>query len=282
MSITKLENLVDPQVMADIIREKLTDKIRFAPLAKVDTTFAGRPGDTITLPKYTYIGDAVEVGEGEAIEIAQLTASTTPVKVKKAGKGIKLTDEAVLSGYGDPLGEAASQLALAIAAKVDNDCIAQLEAIKPAMTVKHEGIISGSVVADALVKFGEDPDGEKVLFIAPEQLAQIRRDPSYINQSELATGVMMSGTVGELWGCQLVVSNKIKAAGGKFNNFIVKPEALAIYLKREVELESDRDIEHKLTVITADQHYVAYLLDESRAIKLTVNTAAIEPTEGIA
>ncbi|MEG0943996.1 MAG: N4-gp56 family major capsid protein [Angelakisella sp.] len=274
MSETKLINLVDPEVMADIIRGKLTDNLRFAPLAKVDSSFAGRPGDKITLPKYRYIGDAADVAEGAAIPIALLTAATEQVSVKKAGKGIKLTDEAVLSGYGDPMGEAAAQLTAAIAAKVDNDCMAALEGIKAAMTVTVAGTMSSEVVADAMVKFGEDPDGDKVLFIAPAQLAQIRKDPNYINKSEMATAVMMSGTVGELWGCQLVVSNKIKAAGGKFTNFIVKPEALAIYLKRDVELETARDIEHKLTIITADQHYATYLLDESKAIKLVVNEAA--------
>lgn len=273
MAMTKLENLVDPQVMADIIRQKLTEKIRFAPLAKVDTTFMGRPGDKITLPRYAYIGDASDVAEGEAISMATLSATTVPVMVKKAGKGVSLTDEAVLGGYGDPLGETANQLTLAIAAKVDNDCLAALSKIAAPMTVTQTGVLSGEAVAQALVKFGEDIDGDKVLFIAPQQLAQIRKDPGYLNGSEMATQMMMSGTVGELWGCQLVVSNKIVAATGKITNYIVKPEALAIYLKRDVELETDRDIERKVTMITADQHYVAYLLDESKAIKLVVDAA---------
>ena len=271
MSITKIANLVDPQVMADVIRDKLTDQIRFAPLAKVDTSFMGRPGDTITLPRYSYIGDADQVAEGEAIPLALLEAGTVSVTVQKAGKGIKLTDEAVLGGYGDPVGEAASQLTMAIAAKVDNDCMTALAGIGTAMTVdKSTEVLSGDIVADALVKFGEELGGQKVLFIAPQQLAQLRKDPGYLNASELATQAMMSGTVGELWGCQLVVSNKIKATAGKYENYIVKPEALAIYLKRDVQLESDRDIERKLTVLTADQHYVAYLLDASKAIKLVV------------
>ena len=37
-TVTKLANLINPEVMADMIREKLVDEIKFTPLAKVDTT----------------------------------------------------------------------------------------------------------------------------------------------------------------------------------------------------------------------------------------------------
>lgn len=50
MATTMLANLLDPQVVADLVEKKLIDNIRFAPLADVDTTLVGRPGDTITLP----------------------------------------------------------------------------------------------------------------------------------------------------------------------------------------------------------------------------------------
>ena len=49
---TYLENLFDPQVVADLIDTKLTDKIAFAPLATIDNTLQGRAGDTVTLPYY--------------------------------------------------------------------------------------------------------------------------------------------------------------------------------------------------------------------------------------
>ena len=56
-----------------------------------------------------------------------MTTSTRKATIKKAMKGIGLTDEAVLSGYGNPVGEANTQLAQAIAAKVDNDCMDALQ-----------------------------------------------------------------------------------------------------------------------------------------------------------
>ena len=52
MAQTKLANLVNPQVMADMISATLPKKIKFSPIAKIDTTLVGRPGDTITVPKY--------------------------------------------------------------------------------------------------------------------------------------------------------------------------------------------------------------------------------------
>ena len=55
---TMLNNLINPQVMADMISAKLETKLLFKPLAKVDDTLVGVPGNTITIPKYAYIGDA--------------------------------------------------------------------------------------------------------------------------------------------------------------------------------------------------------------------------------
>lgn len=46
-----------------------------------------------------------------------LKTATTKAKVKKAGKAVELTDEAMISGYGDPFGEATRQIQMAVASK---------------------------------------------------------------------------------------------------------------------------------------------------------------------
>lgn len=309
---TKLESLIDPEVLAPMIEQKMVDLMKFAPLARLDYTLQGRPGSTITLPSYAYIGDAEDVAEGYDIPIAELTQSSAEVSVKKAGKGVQITDEAVLSGYGDPVGEAIDQLGLSIASKTDNDVVAVLNAITAPMIHEATGKLTSDEVANALVKFGEDLDGDKVLLIAPEQLAQLRTTEDWIPATDMGVKALMSGVVGMIWGCQVVVSNKIKTTptytitedeainSGKtyytvednvytavddpdvkdiatyyevtqlsYANFIVKPGALAIYMKRDTLLETDRDIVNKSTVMTVDKHYVSYLYDASKAIKIT-------------
>ena len=116
--ITKLSELIDPEVMGDMVSARIQKKLRVAPFYKIDDTLQGVPGDTITVPAYTYIGDASDVAEGGEVAIEKMTTSTRKATIKKAMKGIGLTDEAVLSGYGNPVGEANTQLAMAIAAKI--------------------------------------------------------------------------------------------------------------------------------------------------------------------
>ena len=120
----RISSIINPQVLADMIETKLVNAMKFTPLCKIDNTLVGRAGDTVTLPQYAYIGDAADVEELGNIGIAELTATTQAVKVKKVGKGATISDEAVLSGYGDPVGEIGNQLLISIASKVDNDVLA--------------------------------------------------------------------------------------------------------------------------------------------------------------
>lgn len=261
---TMLANLINPQVLADMIDKKLVDAIKVSPLCRVDSTLVGRPGTTVTLPSYTYIGDATDVAEGADIPIAQLTETSTPVTIKKAGRGVQITDEAILSGYGDPVGEGARQLTLAIASKVETDVFTTLRGIGSAMTYAAS-VVDADNIADALVKFGEDIDGEKALLVSPTNYAIFRKANGWIPGTEMAAEAIVKGTVGMLHGCQVVVSNRV----GDQEAFIVKPGALAIYLKRDTMVEADRDIINKSNVMTADKHYVTYLYDASKAIKVT-------------
>ncbi|WP_404351668.1 N4-gp56 family major capsid protein [Sutcliffiella horikoshii] len=266
MAQTKLANLVNPQVMADMISAGLPSKIKFSPLARIDTTLVGQAGDTVTIPKYGYIGDADDLTEGVAMGTVVLSATTQTVTIKQAGKAVEITDKAALAGYGDPVGEAEKQLEDSIASKVDVDSVAALNGA----SLSHDAsanVISYNSIVDGVDKFEEEDDEAKILFIHPLQKGTLRKDAQFI---ENVPNAFMTGVIGEIAGCQVVASKKVPFDGveGKYTNFIVKPGALAIYLKRDVEVESQRDILAKTTVISADEHYVAALEDDSKVIKL--------------
>lgn len=208
---TKLADLINPEVMADMISAKIPNKIVVAPFAKVDETLVGQPGDTVTIPQYTYIGDASDVAEGVAVETVKLTASTTQVKVKKVMKAVELTDEAVLSGYGNPVGEANNQIAKAIASKVDNDCLDALYNAQLFYDGSSAGI-SYEAIVDAIDIFGEEINTEKVMFVSPKQVTTLRKDSNFLSADKYGSGtnVVMFGEIGKIANTRIVPSNKVK------------------------------------------------------------------------
>lgn len=262
---TYLTDLFNPQVVGDRINRKLFDLIRFAPLAYRDDTLVGRPGDTVSLPVYTKAVTAALVPEGTDIPISQLGETTVDVTIAKYGAGVQITDEAAMSGYGDIIGEGADQMARAIADAVDNTLLNTMSTdVDPAMTVTA-GALTADGVADALTLFGEDIDGDKVLLVNPAAYATIRKANGWIPGTDVAANLIMRGTVGMLYGCQVVVSNKLIANKAAY---IVKPGALGIYNKRDILVERDRDIINKSTVLTADKYFATLLRDKSKLIKL--------------
>ena len=267
---TYLSSLFNPQVVADIVDTKLTDNMVFAPLAHLDYTLQGRAGNTVTLPYYSYIGAASAVSEGYDIGIRKLTQSTSAVTIVKYGVAVQLTDEAVLSGYGDPLGEAATQIATSIDDALDNALLAALAA-NSASEQNYTGASTGLVPADiplALAKFGEDNDGQKALLVTPDFYAKLVGS-DWVPASGIAADIRIKGVVGMAYGCQVIISNRLKTAG---NLYIVKPGALAVFMKRGSMVEADRDILNQSTVLAGSILCAPYLLNPAGMIKLYVGS----------
>jgi hypothetical protein len=273
--VTKTSDLFIPEVVGPEIMNKLVDDIKFSQFAKINYTLQGKAGDTVTRWFYSYIGDAEEFAEGEAISYGKLSQSTKDVKIKKAGRGVKLTDEAALNAVGDPEAEAVAQVRMAIAQKIDNDCKAVLEGVAPEMTVGDGSQTLGAkLVGKALALYGEDLDGSISILISPFQAQDVRNDPNFVPASEIKAEMMVSGALGQILGANIVQSNKIKAVEGVYTNFLIKGTPITIEIKRDIMPERARDIDTKITKMNADVHYTTYLENEANvvAIKSKENT----------
>lgn len=275
MTQTKIAQMVNPEVLADMVSAKLPKMIKFTPLAYVERELVGQPGNTVTVAKWVYSGDAKDITEGEAIVPDQLTTDKSTMTIKKAGKGVEVTDEALLSGYGDPLGQAAHQIALAIANKVDNDLAT--EAAKATQYV-DDAPTTGDALDKALAVFLDEEDAHYVAVINPEDAIALRSNTvkEWLRGSEIGANTVVSGTFGETHGVQIVRSKKVTKGKGFLvkvspvetdTDDVAKYGAFVINLKRDVAVETDRDILKKTTVITGDEHYGVYLYDPTKVVK---------------
>ena len=269
---TLLQDLFVPEVVADAIDKKLIDGIRFSPLAIIDNTLVGRAGDELTMPSYEYIGDAENVAEGTDIPIAKLSQDTEKVKVSKIGKAVEFSDEALLSGANNDIAEeAAKQVVVSINSKLENDLINAMST--SAVLTAELDLTAGNVthgIADALGQFGEDIDGEKVLLVPPAVYTALVKSDGWIPNTEAGANIIMNGTVGSIFGAQVVLSNRLTA---RKEAYIIKPGALRIVMKRNTLVEFDRDILSEMNYIKASKLFAPYVYDKSKVIKLTVKTA---------
>ena len=282
MSITKLANMINPEVMSEMISAKVEKKVAVMPFAKVDSTLQGQAGNTITIPVFCYIGDAANVAEGASIGASELTTTHKQFTIKKIAKGVDITDEAILSGYGDPVGEANRQLSMSIAQKIDQDAIDALYGA----SLKFDGVankISYAGIVDAIDKFEEEVNTEKVLFIHPKQLSQLRKDTDFTSADKYVNGnyIQVNGEVGKIANCRVVVSKRVKEddTNAGYVNPIVKisfdteteeaTAALTIFLKKGIMVETSRDIDKQINLIRASEHYICALTDQSKVLLAT-------------
>ncbi|MEB8141605.1 N4-gp56 family major capsid protein [Mammaliicoccus sciuri] len=261
---TTLSTQVVPEVLAPMMQAELDKKLRFAQFADIDNTLVGQPGDTLSFPAFVYSGDAQVVAEGEKIPVDQIETNKREAKIRKIGKGTEITDEALLSGYGNPKGEAVRQHGLAIANKVDNDV---LEAIKGAtLTVEADiGTLAG--LESAIDKFNDEDLEPTVLFINPKDAGKLRADASanFTRATELGDDIIVKGAFGEALGAVIVRSNKLEEGEA----YLAKRGAVKLITKRDFFLETERIPSHKKTALYSDKHYVAYLYDESKVVKVS-------------
>ena len=275
MAVTMMSNMINPQVMGDMIDAKITALLKITPFAKLDTTLQGVPGDTKTVPSWNFIGDAEDVAEGAEVGLSTMTAGTTTFTIKKAMKAVGITQEAINSGLGNPVGQAEKQLAKAIASKVDNDVMdAAYKATKIYAPTAIANIAYAGIV-EAIGNFEDEEQTEKVMFIHPTQETQLRKDSDFISADKYNQNVMITGEIGTVAGTRIVKSRKVRLVEYEVDNsngtVTINGENIAEY-QAKVSPEVTLEIGNKLKAVAA-KYYVNPIL------KLEPDSAETEYTE---
>ena len=291
MSVTKLSNVINPEVMGTMIDAKIEALLKFTPYAKVDTSLEGVPGDTKTVPSWNYVGDAedFDVEAGTEMETTHLTATSATFKIKCAGKSISIYQTAINSGLGNPIGQGESQLAKSVAGKVDNDVV---EAAYTSKNVYGDGStqIGYDGIVDANAKFEDEEDGvEKVMFIHPLQEATLLKDENFKSADKFDKSVIVKGSIGKIGNCWIKKSRKVKLQDTYYLNPIIKLEpdsreteyaedelpAITIFMKKRSQLDHEWLPKLQRHDLTIAQYYGVAL---TNGAKVVVAKFAAAPT----
>lgn len=257
--MTNKADLVDVTVFAQSVADKLEGKIRLLPLAYAES-FTGVQASKVDVPKEVYVGDAEAIAEGAAIDFTKMTQEKDTVEFKNYAKGITLTDQAVKGGFGDPVGAAERQVLAAVAGGIEKDMVAALGGAK----LKVEQALSAEAILAAIGVFGEGfEDAPAYLLVNPLDLPQVEKDIKKSDKTELT---------GRIYSTNILTSSRVTVGEA----FLVQEGAIGLYLAKDVEVESARDLDHFSTKLVASEQAGVHLRDESKAVKIA--TAAPEGT----
>ena len=279
MAKTVYADVIKPEVMRPIVEAEFLYNIKVSKFAKIYNDLKGKPGDQNTFPYWsTVLNDAVDLAETDEIAPQKLAQSSWQFPViKEVGVGTEVTDKAILSGLGSWRTEAGRQLGLSIARKVDKDVIAEANTTTTVIDITAEPTnnkMSYEVVVDALAKFGEYLDEAEALLIHSHHLTQLLKDPNFVDLTKYGQNVMVKGykAIGMIAGVPVIISDTLPVddGNGYYTAFLFAKEPVGIAYKRDIMIESDRDILNRTTVITATMHYAVKLLPDLRGLPKVV------------
>ena len=288
MATTKIKDIINPEVMADMIEAKIEAQCKLTPYAHVDTSLQGVAGDTLTVPSWNYIGDAEDFDvEGASdtdseIGTTKLTAGFVTFTVKCAMKAVSILQTAINSGLGNPVGQANLQLAKSIVGKVDNDLIDAIYGSTATVVDETSAEINYAGIVDGVTQFEDEEDGiEKVMFIHPKQEKALLTDEDFLSADKFTDGVRVHGAIGMIAGCWVKKSKKVKQNDdGSWMNPIIKLEAdsseteytedelpaLTIFLKKDTQVDHEWFPKKQRHDITASKYYGVAVTNASKVV----------------
>jgi len=260
---TRQQDMIVPQVFGDMVAAQFPNKLVFGSglFSNVYTDLEGQPGDTLHFPKFNALTDAADVAENADLVIERLTTADDTATIKEVGKAVEITDRAILTGMGDPVAEAARQLAIVVARKIDADLQAAILAA-PAGTKTITGG-AGSIgsfgpaamwaIRDLFGEDGADPFAFSAYILNSAQHAKVRDSASFNTADAVGEGnqVLVRGFVGTFGGVPVIVSDRLTA--GKV--VLMRGTPLGLAYKRRPIVEADRDILARANLLTTNVHY---------------------------
>lgn len=233
-------------------------------------------GKTIQVPKYPAIA-AADLTEGTDMSSTTVSTSSVTITVQEVGAQVVLTDVAAM-GAGNPAEELGTVLGNAIATKMDQDLIALFDGFSSSLGAAAQEITVADLFKAAATLRTNKVTGPLAAVVHPYQAYQLKANLTNTfanpNGGDAQNTAMVNGYVGTIAGIDIYESANITIDGNDdAKGAVFAPEALAIAMKRDFQIEPQRDASLRAFELNATAVYGVGELDDSYGVEMFFDAA---------
>lgn len=240
-------------------KDLLTTAVNTRNLMTVDNELAAEAGMVKTINVYTYNGEAEELGVGEGnTNRGSIAYVGTDYTVKMVQQAFDYQDEDFMKDNTivDNMLKGANQV---MVNKMTADFVA--EAKKASLT--HSASVFGyDAIVDAISKLNVENESNLFVVIPNSWKADLRKDEDY--KSARMGEVIYNGQVGTICGIPVIATKALTDAA-----FVMSKEAIKLFMKKDVEVEQQRDADTRTNSVYLRTAYVVALVDATQICKVS-------------
>ena len=254
MANTVFENKVIESKATDL----LTTAVNHRALMTIDNSLAETEGMTKTINVYTYTGKVEKLADGAKNSTRGAVAYVgTDYKVQRAQQVFDYSDSDYMKDNSvvDVAMDGANALMV-------NEMTADFYAEANKAALSHEVANFGyEGIVDAIQKLNIEDESKLFVVIPTAWKAEIRKDEDYKNAR--MGEVVYNGQIGTICGIPVIATNALENEA-----FVMTAEAIKLFMKKDVEVEQDRDVETKINTVVLATYYICALVNNNKICKI--------------
>lgn len=275
-----MSNTVFPnKVIASKATELLITKLNARSLMTIDTDLQGHEGMTKTINTYTYTGEAEVLAAGNgstAGKRGSVSYVGNDYTVQCVQQAFDYLDEDFMKDNKvvDVATKGATEVMANFLTGKFYDALATTDgdAISPAELIGKTEFANGSaigydVVVDAIADMNMEDESDLFLLIPNEWKADLRKDDDF--KGARMGEIIFNGQIGSIAGIPVIATkalNHTQSAAAKA--YLMTKEAVTLFVKKNVEVEQDRDKDKRANAVYLREYYIAALTDATKARKI--------------
>ena len=251
--------IFDNKVIEAKATELLTTSVNARNLMTIDNDLAEAEGMTKVVNVYSYTGAAEKLADGEKNTTrGALAFEGKEYKVQRAQHTFDYTDTQYMTDNN----------VLEMSIKFANDVLtnemtkdfyaecAKCSKSVDAATLGYEAIV------DAIAEAKLENEANLFVVIPTAKKAELRKDEDYKNAR--MGEVVYGGQVGTVAGIPVIATNAASKP------YVMTKEAINLFMKKDVEVEQDIDVEAKKNTVVLSTYYVCALVDDSKIVAINL------------